>query len=267
MMQACVLAVAACFASGVTASAETIDVQFACDTGCNGSPAPGGSTLPQTGAAVIGAPGDTWNQAISNGGGGATGTNLALVDTTGASTGVSLTWSAVTEWNEADASHAFNDTAFNGTPYQNLMGSYLVADPSDSASLEITGLTAGGAYEMYFYSQANQDTDGRIADFDVNGVNVSTLQGTCGVTPDCPDTLNTFVLGENYTLADVVADSNGDINVGITVPGEQTYEGDVNGFQLVGGGSASTPEPGTAGLMLLALGAGASLLRRRRQSR
>jgi len=94
------------------------------------------------------------------------------------------------------------------------------------------------------------------SDFDENGVDVSTTQVNA-------DTLNTFVLGQNYTYADVLADANGDINVAIT----GSYEGDVNGFQLVSLSSASAPEPATAGLMLLALGAGASLLHRLRQSR
>jgi hypothetical protein len=142
------------------------------------------------------------------------------------------------------------------------MGSYLTFSPYSTGSIEITGLTPGEEYTMYLYSQANQNTTGRIDDFDANGVDVSTTQVN-------PDTLNTFVLGQNYTVAsDVVADVNGDINVAITVPGNLTYEGDVNGFQLVGGGeSSATPEPTTAGLMLLALGAGTSLLQRRRQSR
>jgi hypothetical protein len=188
------------------------------------------------------------------------GSISSLVDTSGISTGVSLTWSASNEWNEnlyqpSSPNPYYNDTAFHGTAYENLMASYLVFT-SPPGSLEITGLSAGEEYGMYLYTQANQNTGGRVADFDVNGVDVSTTQVNA-------DTLNTFVLGQNYTYADVLADANGDINVAIT----GSYEGDVNGFQLVSLSSASAPEPATAGLMLLALGAGASLLHRLRQSR
>jgi hypothetical protein len=220
---------------------------------------------------VIGNSGDLWNMAT-----GPNGTVASLEDTGGNSTGVGLSWNAAGQWNEADPSVPYNDTAFNGTPYQNLMGSYLTFNPnsvggsSNPGSIDITGLTAGADYGIYFYSQANENTQGRIDDFDANGVQVSTLQVYCpyspsGPPPGCP---GTFVYGQNYTFADnVVADANGDINVAITVPGDLTYEGDVNGFQLESLSSASTPEPATTGLMLLALGAGASLLRRRRQSR
>jgi hypothetical protein len=201
---------------------------------------------------VIGNAGDVWNMAASNNG---SGTISSVLDTSGASTGVGLTYSATTQWNEHDPSSTYNDTAFSSTPYANLMGSYLVYT-SPAGSLDITGLDPGGEYVMYFYTQANQNTNGRVADFNVNGAEVSTTQVNA-------DTLSAFVLGQNYTVADVFANGSGDINVAIT----GSYEGDVNGFQLVGGGgsSPSAPEPATAGLMLLALGAG--LLHRRRAAK
>jgi hypothetical protein len=246
------LAATACLALGVTSQAASINVQFGCQSGssCNGS---GGSTSAQTGAAVVGSAGDYWNMAASQNG---SGSLSSLLDTSGNATSVNLTYSAYGQWNEHDTSGAnnyYNDTAFHGTPYENLMASYLVAG-SGNSRVSLTGLIAGGEYSLYFYTQANKNTDGRIVDFNANGVTTSTTQID-------PDNLNTFVLGQNYAFADTFADGSG--NLTITFNSGSSYEGDFNGFQLIGGGAAAAPEPSTAGLMLLALGAGVRFLRRR----
>ena len=244
--------IAACFFLGVTAHAASINVQFGCQSGasCNGA---GGSTSAQTGAAVIGSAGDSWNMAASQNG---SGSLNSLLDTGGAATSVGLTYSAASQWNEHDTSGAnnyYNDTAFHGTPYENLMASYLVAGRGNS-NVSLTGLTAGGEYSIYFYTQANKNTNGRVVDFNANGVTTSTTQVDA-------DNLNTFVLGQNYAFADTFADGSG--NLTITFNSGDSYEGDFNGFQLVGSDAAAAPEPSTAGLMLLALGAGVRFLRRR----
>ena len=95
----------AVLATGASAAngASVVDVQFSRDPG-----------LQQTGAAVIGSAGDTWNDFLGNVGSG------SLVDASGAASGISLSFSAALVY-ESDP----NFTQFTGTPYANLMQGYL----------------------------------------------------------------------------------------------------------------------------------------------
>ncbi len=219
---------AALLAAASTAhAAQVIDVQFS-----------NGASHAQTGAAVVGSSGDTWNNFTT----GATG-HGALVDASDAATGVSLSFSASNFW-EADPTYM----RFTGQPDANLMQGYLVgyAGQPDIA-LAFSGLAAGHEYGFWIYTQGDDNGAGRSISLSANG-------GAAAVATQT--NAGSFLQGDNYVYLTAVADRNGDIDI---LGHDLAGEANINGVQLM-----AVPEPSQA--LLLAGGlllAGAAARRRR----
>ncbi len=206
------------------ASASVLDVQFS----GNFSEAYGyvfnGFTAPQqSGAALIGASGDQWNYFNTS-----SAANQALVTTSGAASGASLSFSAIgayTSWYGYDA--------FGGTATANLMQGYLVND----FSATISGLAADSAYSLYVYTQGDDNSNGRSITLEATGAGSATTLQT---------NASSYILGDNYMLLQGVTNSLGQIVVTET---GSINEADINGFQLSTATSA-VPEISTWAMML-----------------
>ena len=202
-----------------SAQAALIDVQF------------GPSSVPlYSGGAVIGSTGDQWNDFQSS-----SGVARALLTVSGAASGVSLTYSAQGNY---DVGY---DTAFNETPYVNLMRGFLYAQGTP-IHLTFSGLTAGGTYNLYVYGQSDGNSPNYGGVVSGNGPSQTAYQSRD----------STFVLGHNYVEFIGVANSNGQLAVLDSIaPGRgQTM---VNGVQLEA--ATTVPEPATMTLLGLGLAA------------
>ena len=117
-----------------------------------------------------------------------------------------------------------------------------------TGTFTVSGLTAGGAYELMLYSEANSGPGGaavgRDTAFTLGGVTKDVVQGNNG----------TFVLGANYTMFDTTADGSGVISFSMAAGNGASLEPDVNGFQLR---EVAVPEPGVVwGGVVLMVGFG-----------
>ncbi|HEY9027728.1 MAG TPA: PEP-CTERM sorting domain-containing protein [Burkholderiaceae bacterium] len=211
---------------GSAAQAAGINVQFSRDPG-----------LQQTGAAFVGQAGDHWNDFLGNAGGG------ALLDTAGAATGVSLSFSAALVY-ESDPGY----TKFTGTPYANLMQGYLV-DFMDSPGIDLkfSGLTPGQEYGFWVYTQGDNNSGNRRISLSANG-------GTAVVNHQADD--DVFVAGHNLAYIVSYANAFGVVDL----VGRDIYgEANINGVQFM-----PVPEPTTAPLLVAGvLFVAGTLLRRR----
>ena len=192
--------------------------------------------------------GTTWNQVVG------TGASGALVDSTGAPTTVSI-------------SHDYNLTADdNPTTLPILQGSVANFGKGDDATVTISGLEAGGLYDIWLVSLRNQPFSGDGTEqYYGNWVTGNVTSSASSQLLDAVDpTINTstFVAGYNYVLFEDVKATVGGV---ITFTADAAEPGDIaalghrlglNGMQIT-----QVPEPSAAllgGLGLLAL------LRRRR---
>jgi hypothetical protein len=221
-------------ASAAAIPTNLIDVNF---TGSDiNSPGPAA-----TGAAVIGAPGDTWNGLASFP---PTTQPAALVAANGVASGVSLSWSSSGSWN-AGGSPSPNPALTEAYLYQ--LGAGGTAD--------LTGLQANQPYKLYLYTQNNDNND-RQTDFTVTGGTVATAQSGVGSQSE-----TAWVQGVNYSVVTVDADAAGDIAISFAPDPNHVGEADFNGIQLT-----EVPEPSS----LVALGglavAGVFLTLRRRKA-
>ena len=194
------------------AQASTVDVQFSRDPG-----------LQQTGAAFVGQHGDFWNDFLGNVGGG------SLLDTSGAATGVNLSFSAALVY-ESDPGY----TQFTGTPYANLMQGYLV-DFSNSPGIDLkfTGLTPGQGYGFWIYTQGDNNSGNRQISLSANG-------GPATVNTQADN--DSFVAGRNLAYIVTLADANGVVDI----VGHDLYgEANINGVQFM-----PVPEPSSAALLM-----------------
>ena len=216
--------IVAALAGTQAARAAPIDVQFSGTFSyvC-GYPCAYYSPL-QTGAAVVGSAGDQWNEFFAS-----AASNQALLDTSGGTTGVTLTFAA----NGAYTSAPTYD-AFQGTPWANLMLGYLV----NNISMTLSGLTPGGSYDMYVYAQGDNNSAGRAIGLTATGGSTATATQT---------NTNTFIQNNNYVLLQPIADAFGTIFI---QQFSGTGETNVNGFQLV---SIDVPEPAGATVLGIAL--------------
>jgi len=155
-------------AVSAASASSAIDVQFS-----------SGSGHAQTGAAVIGQANDVWNDFTTG-----TLADQFLVNTSGAQSGVTLSFSSAQSY-ESDASY----TRFTGTPYANLMQGYLVDRGNPDLALTFGGLAAGQEYGFYIYTQGDDNSKNRSIGISANGgAQVSSTQSNIG----------TFVEGDNY---------------------------------------------------------------------
>lgn len=196
-----------------------------------------------SGAAVLGAAGDVWNS--FDAGNPNTPTNygpFALVDTASNATGISLSFNA-----DGGVISGHSGTQ----PDPNLTNSYLYNNTSGPITETLTGLAPNASYNLVLYVASD---DALRGDRSVTGsANTSAFAAT-------GNPQSTFINGENVVELTVSADSTGALaiaeNDGLT---NTSGEVDLNGLQLQ---SLATPEPGS--LLLLCLGAGALLVRKRR---
>ena len=213
------------------ASASAVDVQFS-----------NGAVAAQSGAAVTGGAGDVWNNVT-----GGTGSGVALVSTSGAASGVSLSFSSDQVY-ESDASY----TQFTGTPYESLMRGYLVDRGTTGIALTFSGLVAGQSYGLYIYTQGDDNSANRSIGLSVNGAAAqSTTQSNA----------STFIAGDNYLYLTTTANAKGQI---IVDGDELSGEGNINGVQLL---TIAVPEPGTIALVLAGILIVGTVTRRKSRGR
>jgi hypothetical protein len=171
-----------------------------------------------TGAAVVGSAGDYWNSE------GAAGTSVALLDTLGQSTSMTLTWSTP---------RAFaGTTGFASTPYADLMEGYLFNGNAEPVTITLDGLTPDTGFDLYVYSQGDVASGGRAMQVDANGIAADTT------TTDAA--ASTFILCQNYLELPVSANASGQLEISFAPISIANFEAGLNGFQLV-----SAPEPST----------------------
>ena len=186
----------------------------------------------QSGAAVIGSSGDTWNGFTTG-----SETDLALVDAGAQSTGVTMSYS-----NNGGGVY-YGSTAFTGGSYEPLMEDYLYGAMTTAVGFTVTlsGLEEGD-YELYLYSLGASTN--RIATF-----TATTSVGSTSVTIGPAGSIGTFVEEVNYGVLQVAVGSSD----ALTIQGAATnaaYRAQLNGFQLT-----PVPEPTSMALMsLVALG-------------
>ncbi len=178
-----------------------------------------GGTPQQTGPGAIGNSGDTWNLLKGTGGNGVTGSNVAVVDSKGNPSPVTVSWNGTGLYNNGPG-------AFTGTPWANLVYGYLYFFGGTPKTLTIAGLTPNAGYSLYMIAQPGAPS--RPTQFAVNGGSP--------VSTDGSNTANTMISGKNYALLNVTADGTGVLNVAMSA---LSSEGDVNGFQLTGTSACS----------------------------
>lgn len=182
-----------------------------------------------SGAAVLGAAGDQWNRVLGSFSG-TTQSPVALVDSTGVPSGVTLTFSSAVRSFDA----FFNNDKPLFTPIENnLMRDYMFVPQSQSATLTLGGLTAGGSYRLILYSSSNEPN--RATDFTVNMETKRVTQAAA----------SSFIEGVNYADFSAAADGSGNLSfsfVGVGLDSESA----LNGFQI-----QAIPEPSSLAMFSL----------------
>jgi hypothetical protein len=230
-----IIALASCFI--VSAQAVTISVNFVGNAGVGGTLANGAT------AGVV--PAANWNNLLANSGIDNTGT--ALVDSTGGSSGASISWSNIGPW-------AMN--VGNTTGDQQMLNGYL-DNFEDLRTVTVSGLSASQTYQFYIYSDGDNGSNTRTGSFTMGGVTTGIIDG--------PGTFNgTFTevpAGTNAPGNYAVFTLTGATSYDLTFHGNNTDDlarAPLNGLQVV-----SIPESGSA--LLAAAGLVMSLRRSRRK--
>jgi hypothetical protein len=198
-----------------------------------------------SGAAVTGAAGDVWN-GINGGtlGSPLDGSNLPLVDATGANSGVALSFSGTSGAYDSTG----NGCLMSATSFAPLMCDYIYRFTGEVATLTLSGLTPGAAYDLILYAMANEE--GRVTDYTVDGVTKSVTAGAA----------SGLVLSTNYTEFTGTVAANGVLSFTFGGPSE----GNLDGLQLTQTVTTHPlPEPAT--LALLGLGLAAAGYQRRKR--
>jgi hypothetical protein len=200
----------------------------------------------QSGAALIGSAGDSWNGiadsllTFSAYPGGASASGLALTYANGSASGVTMSLTADGSYN-ANEPNWGNTSAFTtaASPYSNLMQDLIYANSPQSITL--SGLAANQTFNLVLYSAGDQNVGtGRTSSFTVNGITQTSFwNGTTG----------TLIPGQTYVdYPSAMSDGSGNlvINFGVT-GGSGVLETDLTGFQLI-----AVPEPSTWALLAAA---------------
>ncbi len=203
-----------------------------------------------SGAAVLGAAGDTWNGVLAgsfNAGATPPINNLALVNSSGGATTASLSLSSnAGNWGGAPTTGCQLAAA--------LLCDYLYAN-NKTVTLSIAGLAAGELFDLALYSIPST-ASGRTSTFKLG--NVTKAAATpAGVTPQ-----NTVSFTENLNFVRYAGTvgTTGTLSFQL-IGGSFSTEGNLNGFQL-NLGSSQVPEPAGIGLVLLGLAAAVAHRRR-----
>jgi hypothetical protein len=189
----------------------------------------------QSGAALIGSAGDTWNGitdsllTFSAYPGGVSASGLALNYADGSISGVtmSLTGDGTYDANEPNWG---NTSAFTtaASPYSNLMQDLIYANNPDNITL--SGLAANKTFNLIIYSAGDQNVGaGRTSTFTVNGFTQTSFWN--GAT-------STLIAGQTYVqFASATTDGSGNLLINYGTTGGET---DLTGFQII-----PVPEPST----------------------
>ena len=229
------------------AHAQLFNVDF--NGGQFGSGGSNNAGATQTGAAVIGSAGDTWN-GFSSGDAPATGGGMLLA-ADGSASGVTLAYSVDGGYSPFGSGGNQQGDGFgdpnNGTPngpYAPLMTDWFASYSTTNAStVTLSGLAANTAFNLYVYSESSSDTANRAVTFSVTGspvtltLNPARALGTFTSPADDPT-------NNNYGVLNAVSDSSG--NLTISFLQASTGEADFDGFQL----QQAVPEPSTWAAML-----------------
>lgn len=168
-----------------------------------------------SGAAVLGAAGDQWNNINVN-----TGAGIPLICSNGSNSPVTMTF---TSGGGYDANSFGGSTPFAGTPYDALMEDYLF-NGDIPQTITLSGLAPDSFYNLVLYNAADQGATaaGRITLFTVNSNTQSSAWNASS---------STFIAGTDYVeFKPALSDASG--NLVITWTGNGSAEGDINGFQL-----------------------------------
>ena len=231
--------VCACVASPGSSVAMVINVDF------------GGGTL-FTGTGADPDTGTVWNDFD-----GAAVTGAALVDSTGAATGITLT---------KNATSAFEDAVGGAITSSNLMSDYLHNDNNDATvgNISFNGLIPGGAYDLYLYAHGDQVD--QFTEFTIDPLNGGAVLNTTG------GSRLTLTNPVNYVTVSLLADATGQIAYtwGEDLDDANNAHAAHNGIQLVESAANNTivPEPHAIALwsLLGMIGTGYSVFRRKRQA-
>jgi lysophospholipase L1-like esterase len=182
-------------------------------------------------AGPAGGSGETWNNATRDGGqGDPAWTQSSLLDSTGATTGISYTMSGAGFYNQGST-----------TTLTMLNNGVFINNNTPPVTLTITGLDPGGTYDIYFAGFSSNWDCG--ANFTTG--NTTTTVGTQTYSWLKTDQSSTWMRGQNYVLfEDVEANVSGTITLQSTKTTSYTF---YSGFQLVqvaaGTGGADTTPP------------------------
>lgn len=189
-----------------------------------------------SGSAVLGSVGDVWNGIGNQPGFDATG--LSLVDTAGAASGVTLSFTAEGGWNE-------DPKPFASDLLRDYISDY-EADTAATSGFSFAGLTPNSPFNLVVYVNAHNAGSRRIS-ITVDG---NTQLSNVNTTP------SSFVLNDNYMLfSNVMSNGSGVLSGTFTGIGG---EGSIHGMQL------AIPEPSTYAAIAGALALGLVAWRRRR---
>lgn len=193
--------------------AQLIDVHFNNDVAgaSHGGPSVGPN---MSGAAVLGAAGDQWNNITNI----STGTGIPLIYANGSNSPATITFASGGGY---DVNAYSGSTPFAGTPYDALMQDYLY-NGGIPQTITLSGLAANSIYNLVLYNAADVPAAGRKTYFTVNGnTQSSTWSGSN----------STLIAGIDYVeFPSALSDASGNLVIGWT--GNGSSEGDINGFQI-----------------------------------
>lgn len=213
-----------------------------------------GTSGTYSGAAVLGGAGDTWDALVGNFLDSTARPNVPLVTSTGASSGVTLSFSGQTGFFDTGPQGILSSTA-----YAALMDDYIYVYPPSSVAVSFHGLTPGGTYRLILYSSS--DFAYRATLFTVNGSTQTTAN---------PGAVTALVAGLTYADFTTKADAGGQLSFTMAA-GSQFGEGNLDGIQLQDIPNPdlgpSVPEPSTFVLSCVVFGVVWSYKRFKRSTR
>ncbi len=215
------LTVVAMFGLAASAQATLINVDF------------GTAAYTQTGAAVLGASGDTWN--VTGKDFGASTTNF--LNSSGVATGVSLTRTgsggSTEEQTKQDSENtgAFAMDAATTNLMKDCIG--IRGSAGNSRVFDFSGLTANAAYTMVVYGSTGWPNDR----------SVFSLNGGASESPACTTCKISDGEGVAYVVLDGAADSAGHLYLTMAIATGASFA-PIEGVQI-----QSVPEPGTLAML------------------